>query len=57
MAFIDVIKAKAKADKKRIVLPEGMDRRIWEAAVEIVKDDIADLTVIATEEDLSLIHI
>ena len=51
MAFIDVIKAKAKADKKRIVLPEGMDRRIWEAAVEIVKDDIADLTVIATEED------
>jgi len=52
MAFIDVIKAKAKADKKRIVLPEGMDRRIWEAAVEIVKDDIADLTVIATEEDV-----
>ena len=52
MAFIDVIKAKAKADKKRIVLPEGLDRRIWEAAVEIVKDDIADLTVIATEEDV-----
>ena len=52
MAFIDVIKAKAKADKKRIVLPEGMDRRIWEAAVEIVKDDIADLTVIATEADV-----
>ncbi len=52
MAFIDVIKSKAKADKKRIVLPEGMDRRIWEAAVEIVKDDIADLTVIATEEDV-----
>lgn len=52
MAFIDVIKAKAKADKKSIVLPEGMDRRIWEAAVEIVKDDIADLTVIATEEDV-----
>ena len=52
MAFIDVIKAKAKADKKKIVLPEGMDRRIWEAAVEIVRDDIADLTVIATEEDV-----
>lgn len=52
MAFIDEIKAKAKADKKKIVLPEGMDRRIWEAAVEIVRDDIADLTVIATEEDV-----
>ncbi len=52
MAFIDEIKAKAKADKKKIVLPEGMDRRIWEAAVQIVQEDIADLTVIATPEDI-----
>lgn len=52
MAFIDEIKAKAKADKKKIVLPEGMDRRIWEAAVMITQEDIADLTVIATQEDV-----
>lgn len=52
MAFIDKIKAKARADKKRIVLPEGMDRRIWEAACTIVKEDLADITVIAKPEDV-----
>ena len=29
MAFIDTIKAKAKADKKTIVLPESMDKRTF----------------------------
>ncbi len=52
MAFIDTIKARAKADKKRIVLPEGMDRRIWEAAATIVKEDIANVIVIATPEEV-----
>lgn len=51
MTFIEEIKARAKADKRRIVLPEGMDRRIWEAAATIVRDDIADITVIATPEE------
>ena len=32
MAFIDVIKARAKEDKKTIVLPESMDKRTFEAA-------------------------
>ena len=32
MGFIDVIKAKAKADKKTIVLPETEDIRTYEAA-------------------------
>ena len=32
MGFIDEIKAKAKADKKTIILPESMDTRTWEAA-------------------------
>ena len=50
MAFIDDIKARAKADKKTIVLPEGMDRRTWEAAVTVVKEDIADLIVLATDD-------
>lgn len=48
MAFIDDMKARAKADKKRIVLTEGMDRRIWEAAEVILQEEIADVTVIAT---------
>ena len=36
MAFIDTIKAKAKADKKTIVLPESMDKRTFEAAEKLL---------------------
>ena len=39
MAFIDEIKAKAKADKKTVILPESMDRRTFEAAAEILAED------------------
>ena len=48
MAFIDDIKARAKADKKTIILPESMDRRTFEAAAEILADDIADIVIIGT---------
>ena len=48
MGFIDVIKAKAKADKKTIVLPESMDRRTWVAAEKILKEDLANLVIIGT---------
>lgn len=51
MAFIDNIKQKARADRKRIVLAEGMDRRIWEAAVTSVKEELAEIIVIATPEE------
>ena len=53
MAFIDVIKAKAKADVKTIVLPEGMDRRTWEAAVEAVKEGLAKVIVLASPEEMA----
>lgn len=52
MGFIDVIKAKAKADKKTIVLPESMDRRTWFAAEKILKEDLANLVIIGTPEDI-----
>ena len=52
MGFIDVIKAKAKADKKTIVLPESMDRRTWVAAEKILKEDLANLVIIGTPEDI-----
>lgn len=52
MGFIDLIKARAKADKKTIVLPESMDRRTWEAAEKILKEDIADLVIIGTPEEV-----
>lgn len=53
MAFIDSIKARAKECKKTIVLPEGMDRRTWEAASTVVREEIADIIVLATEEQIA----
>ena len=50
MGFIDTIKARAKADKKRIVLPESEDRRTYEAAAQILAEDLADLIIIGSEE-------
>ena len=51
--FIEQIKARAKADKKTIVLPESMDRRTFEAAEQILKEDIANLIIIGTPEAIA----
>lgn len=53
MSFIDTIKKRARSDKKKIVLPESMDKRTWEAAQTILKEDIADLIIIGTPEDIA----
>ena len=45
MSYIDLIKDRAKVDKKTIVLPESNDKRTLIAAAKIL------------EEKLSLIHI
>ena len=50
--FIERIKERAKADKKKIVLPESMDRRTFEAAEKILKEDIADIVIIGTPEEI-----
>ena len=50
MAFIDILKAKAKANKKTIVLPETEDRRTYEAAAKILAEGIADIVLIGSEE-------
>ena len=52
MAIIDVLKEKAKADKKTIVLPESEDRRTYEAAAQILKEGIADIILVGSEEDV-----
>lgn len=46
MSFIDNIKLRAKKDKKRIVLPETMDKRIIDASEIILREGIADLILI-----------
>ena len=52
MSFIESIKERAKQNKKRIVLPETMDRRVLEAAEKIIREDIADIILIGKEEEI-----
>lgn len=52
MGFIDEIKSRAKQNKKTIVLPESMDRRTFEAAAEVLAEDIANLVIIGTPEEI-----
>ena len=52
MGYIDELISRAKADKKRIVLPEPMDKRTFEAAEKILKEDFADLVIIGTPEEI-----
>ncbi len=51
--FLDTIKNRAKADKKTIVLPESMDRRTFEAAEKVLKEDIANIIIIGTPEEVA----
>ena len=52
MNFIDRIKERAKSDKKRIVLPESMDKRVIEAAEKILKEDLAEVVIVGKKEDI-----
>ena len=53
MSILDSLKAKAKADKKTIVLPESMDKRTFEAAEKILKEGLANLIIIGTPEEIA----
>ena len=50
MSFIDTIKERAKADKKVIVLPESEDVRTYEAIEKVLKEDTADVILVASDE-------
>ena len=52
MGFIDEIKARAKADKKTIVLPETEDERTYKAAEAVLKEGIADLILVGSKEEV-----
>ena len=53
MSFLERIKERAKKDVKTIVLPESMDRRTLEAADKILKEGIANIIIIGTDEEIS----
>lgn len=50
--IIDRIKERAKENKKRIVLPEIMDRRVLEAASMALKEDIADIILVGDNSEI-----
>ena len=52
MGFIEILKERAKANIKTIVLPETEDKRTLEAADKILKQGIARLILIGNEEEV-----
>lgn len=50
MGFIDTIKERARANKQTIVLPETEDRRTYEAVETILKEGIANVILVGSEE-------
>ena len=51
MSLLDEIKTKAAAKNKIIVLCEGEDKRVVEAAAQITKEGIAKIVLIGNEEE------
>ena len=52
MEFLSTMKAKAKADKKVIVLPESYEKRNLEAAAECLKEELADIILIGKKDKI-----
>lgn len=52
MLMIDKLKERARKNKKTIILPESMDKRIFQAAEIILKDGLADLIIIGTPQEV-----
>lgn len=52
MNIMEQIKKRAKENKKTIVLPETMDRRVLEAAEIALKEEIANIILIGEEEEI-----
>ena len=51
MSLLDQIKAKAAASNKTIVLCEGEDKRVIQAAAQITKEGIAKIVLVGNEEE------
>ncbi len=49
MHVMEKIKAKARSNRKRIVLSEGMDQRMVLASVQAAREGLAEVTLLATD--------
>ena len=52
MHLVEQIKTKARADKQTVVLPEGYDDRMIQAAALIVADNLADVVLLGNQDTL-----
>lgn len=52
MSFLDDVIIRAKRNKKKIVLPEGMDPRVIKAASMAKREDISDIILIGNKESI-----
>lgn len=52
MELIEQLVARAKADKQRIVLPEGTEERTLKAANQILTDGVADLVILGNVDEI-----
>ncbi|MDR0394645.1 MAG: phosphate acetyltransferase [Tannerella sp.] len=55
MNLIDDIISRAKADKQRIVLPEGTEERTLKAADRLLADGVADIILIGNPDEIRLL--
>ena len=53
MSFIDVVKERAKSNKKTIVLPESMDARVIEAASKVLEEGFADIILLGNPDEIA----
>ena len=52
-SFLESMLARAKANKRTIVLPEGDDERTLAAAERILADGVADLVILGDAEAIA----
>ena len=52
LTLINSIVARAKADRQRIVLPEGTEERTLKAANQILTDEVADLILLGNPDEI-----
>ena len=52
MSYIDLIKERARLDKRTIVLPESNDKRTLIAAAKIMEEGIANIIMVGDEEKI-----
>ena len=53
MQLVEQLISRAKADKQRIVLPEGTEERTLKAATQILTDGVADLILLGNPEEIN----